>query len=102
MFDNGVKVSSDLRMIRLINGQTIVVNKYIELDFKNGKLDKKINIINPNGRLSMIYVKYLNEIIVFDDRLYNAFFIQMYLENYDHTLYEKIFSTPRVRMYRLK
>ncbi|HIP30913.1 MAG TPA: hypothetical protein EYG83_08935 [Sulfurospirillum arcachonense] len=68
-----------------------------------GKLEKKIQIINPNSGISIIYMKSYNSFLVLDEQMYNSTFIKLFvLEEYDKALFEPVILNPYAKIYKLK
>ncbi|MBL0708462.1 MAG: peptide transporter [Sulfurimonas sp.] len=79
--------------------KNFVVTKYDE----KGILQKNAQTINPQAKVSVIFMKNYNQFLVLDDRMYNSSYIQLFvLENYDKDLYEPVILTPLAKVYKLK
>ena len=70
---------------------------------KKGKLQKKVQYIDRNAPLSIIFMKNYNQFLVLDSKMYNSLFIQMFvLEQYDKSLFTPVILDPLAKVYKLK
>jgi dolichyl-diphosphooligosaccharide--protein glycosyltransferase/undecaprenyl-diphosphooligosaccharide--protein glycosyltransferase len=70
---------------------------------KNGKTHIRTETINPNAKLSMIYMKNYHTILIMDEKMYNSLYVRLFvLGKYDKNLFEAIIETPLVKIFRIK
>ena len=68
-----------------------------------GKLQKKVQTIDKNSPISVIFMRSYNKFLVLDTKMYNSLYIQLFvLENYDKTLFEPVVLSPYAKVYKLK
>jgi dolichyl-diphosphooligosaccharide--protein glycosyltransferase/undecaprenyl-diphosphooligosaccharide--protein glycosyltransferase len=100
---NGIVLDKATSILHLGKQQTAIKQFVIVVYDKSGKLNKKIQTINPNANISIIYMQSYNSFLVLDESMYNSLFIQLFvLENYDKDLFELVISHPLAKVYKLK
>jgi dolichyl-diphosphooligosaccharide--protein glycosyltransferase/undecaprenyl-diphosphooligosaccharide--protein glycosyltransferase len=83
------------------NGQDVAI--YAQISNKKGGPVKSEQNINPNGYVSLIYLKDKKILLVADDKMYHSLFIQMFLlDNYDKSLFEPVEISDELKIYKLK
>lgn len=87
-----------------IAGQKIPLKAFISTEYGP---DKKLIVhtepVQPNGELSLVFMKNYGAFILADDDMLSSTFVQMFVfEHYDPALFEPISLTPMVKIYRLK
>lgn len=87
-----------------IGNQTIPLRNFVVTQYDaKGVLQKQAQTINPNAKVSVIFMKNYNQFLVLDNRMYNSSYIQLFaLENYDKDLFEPVILTPLAKVYKLK
>lgn len=87
-----------------IGQQKVSINNFVVTQYNNkGKLEKKIQKVNKNGLLNVIFMKDYNQFIVLDNNIFNSLYIQLFvLENYDPNLYQPVILSPLSKIYKLK
>ena len=56
-----------------------------------------------DGKMSVVFLKSYNKIIVMDNQTYNSAYVQMFmLGNYDKELFELVVASPYTKIYRVK
>ena len=100
---NGMVLDKSTSTLHL-GQQKVPLKRFVISSYdKSGKLDKKIQTINPNAQVSIIFMQSYNSFLVLDESMYNSLFIQMFvLENYDKDLFELVISHPLAKVYKLK
>ncbi len=100
---NGVVLDKKTSTLHLGKQKTQLKNFVIVGYDESGKLNKKIQTINPSANLSLIYMQSYNSFLVLDELTYNSLFIQLFvLENYDKELFELVISHPLAKVYKVK
>ena len=101
--DNEIFVNKKTGVLN-IQGQEVGIKNFIITSYENRqKLSKKIQILDEDADLNIIYMKDYNSFLIVDNRLYNSLYVQLFLlENYDKNLYEVISLTPLSKVYKLK
>jgi undecaprenyl-diphosphooligosaccharide---protein glycotransferase len=101
--NHNIRVLKDKGAVQL-GRQVFKINNFVVTEYDNkGTLRKKVQIIDKNSPISVIYLKSFNQFLVLESRVYNSSFIQMFvLENYDKELFEPIILTPLAKVYKLK
>lgn len=87
-----------------IGDQVVPLKNFIVTEYDNkGILNKNLQEVNPNAKVSVIFMKNYNQFIVTDDRMFNSTYVQLFvLENYDKELFEPVVLTPLAKVYKLK
>ena len=87
-----------------VGQQKVVLNQLLVTQYdRNGKLKVMGQVIDPEGELTVIFMRSHGYCLVLDRQMLNSLFIQLYvLENYDRTLFEQVLSSPYAKIYRLK
>lgn len=88
----------------LIGNQKVPVKRFVQTAYdKEMKLSKSVQMANPAGEVNVIYMSNYGTFLVLDEKVYNSLYIQlMVLEEYDTMLFEEVFLTPQVKVYKLK
>jgi len=100
---NGVVLNKkDLTLT--IGSEKTAIKRFVKTYYlANGELQKDVQIVNPNAKLSIIYMSNYNTFLVLDEETYNSLYIQlMVLEEYDKSLFEKVIASPHAKVYKLK
>ncbi len=99
----GMSINKKTQMIK-IGKNEIPMRRFVRTYYdKNMKLKKDVQTLDLASPLSVIYMANYNTFLVVDEKVYNSLYIQlMVLENYDKGLFEKVISTPKVKVYKLK
>ena len=84
--------------------QRVQLNQLVTVEYnKEGKLQKKVQTINKESSVFVIFMKSYNKFLVLDKRMFNSMYIQLFiLENYDKDLYEPVIANPHAKVYKLK
>ena len=100
---NGVILDKQSGKLRLGN-QVTQLKQFIVVGYdQNKKLQKKVQTINPNSNLFIIFMQSYNTFLLVDEQMYNSLFIQLFvLENYDKDLFELVINHPLAKVYKLK
>ena len=100
---NGVVINKQGATIDIGN-QNIPLRELAITEYdNNGILHKNIQKVNPEAKLSVIFMKNYNKFLVLDNRIYNSTYIQLFvLENYDKELFEPVILDPLAKIYKLK
>ncbi len=102
-FGNGISLDKKTSTLHLGQQQT-QLKKFVIVEYdQSGKLNKKIQTINPNANISIIFMQSYNSFLILDESVYNSLFIQLFvLEEYDKELFELIISDPLAKVYKVK
>ena len=87
-----------------IGSEKTAIKRFVKTYYlKNGELQKDVQVVNPNAKLSIVYMSNYNTFLVLDEETYNSLYIQlMVLEEYDKSLFEKVIASPHAKVYKLK
>jgi undecaprenyl-diphosphooligosaccharide--protein glycosyltransferase len=87
-----------------IGAQKVAVKRFVQTAYdKNMKLTKSMQMANPAGDVSVVYMSNYNTFLVLDEKAYNSLYIQLaVLEEYDKMLFEEVILTPQAKVYKLK
>ncbi len=70
---------------------------------KTMKLRKDEQILDFSSPISVIYMSNYGTFLVLDEEAYNSLYIQLFvLENYNKNLFDKVITTPKAKVYKLK
>jgi len=96
LYKRGGKIKVGMQMMPI---NTFIVTQYNA----QGKLVKNVQMLNPNAKLFVIFMKNYNQFLVLDQRMFNSTYIQLFaLEDYDKDLFEPVILTPLAKVYKLK
>ena len=86
-----------------VGNKTMPIRRFVKTSYdKNMELQKEVQLMNFNSKLSVIYMANYNTFLVVDEKTYNSLYIQlMVLEEYDKSLFEEVIMTPKVKVYKL-
>lgn len=103
LFGNGVMLNKQNSILHIGN-QQVPIKRFVIAGYDNQKkLQKNIQMINPNATISIIYMQSYNSWLILDEKLYNSFFIQLFvLEEYDKSLFEPVILNPYAKVFKLK
>ncbi len=87
-----------------IGGKKAQIRRFVTTGYaKNMKFHKKIQVVNPQSNLSIIYMSAYKVFLVLDEKTYNSLYVQlMILEEYDKSLFEQVVVNPFIKIYKLK
>ncbi len=87
-----------------ISKTRVKLRRFVDISYdKNMVNNVKIQSIDLNGPLSLIYLRSYKTFLVLDEKTYNSMYIQlMLLEDYNHELYEKVTGNPYAKIYKIK
>jgi len=92
--------------IYMNNGQTQTFNvntNYMTKYDANGNLNVQEEVVDPNGRFSVILMADYGRFVIVDQEALQATYVQLFiLEKYDETLFEPVVRSPYAKIYRLK
>ncbi|NPA59491.1 MAG: peptide transporter [Epsilonproteobacteria bacterium] len=88
----------------MLGKQKVALKRIVRTFYdKNMKLQKSVQNINFKAPLSLIYMSNYHMFLIVDESTYNSLYIQlMVLEEYDSNYFEKVISTPKAKVYKLK
>ncbi|MDK9693087.1 MAG: peptide transporter [Sulfurimonas sp.] len=88
----------------MIGTQKASVKRFVQTAYdKNMKLTKNIQMANPEGEMSVVYMSNYGTFLVLDEKTYNSLYIQLaVLEEYDKMLFEEVVLAPQAKVYKLK
>jgi dolichyl-diphosphooligosaccharide--protein glycosyltransferase/undecaprenyl-diphosphooligosaccharide--protein glycosyltransferase len=100
---NNIIVDKNKSIVQLGN-QRVALKRFVEVSYtKDNKLHKKVQKLNENGPLSLIYMPTYGLFLLMDEKMYNSLYIKLFvLEEYDPTLFEPVILSPYAKVYRLK
>ena len=100
---NHIKILKTKGMVQLGNKKVRINHFAVTYYNRKGKLEKKVQTIDPNSPINIIYMKNYHQFLVLDNRLYNSTYIQLFvLEDYDKELFKPVILTPLAKVYKLK
>lgn len=106
---NIIELGNNIRIIKnkgaiQIGKETFKINNFAITEYdKKGVLHKKIQTLDKNSPISVIYMKSYHQFLVLDKNMYYSSFIQMFvLENFDKNLFEPVIFNPQAKVYKLK
>lgn len=101
--DQGIVFDLQSAMLT-IGAQKVSVKRFVQTAYdKNKKLTKNIQMANPAGEVSVVFMSNYNTFLVLDEKAYNSLYIQLaVLEEYDKMLFEEVILTPQAKVYKLK
>ncbi|WP_331775755.1 STT3 domain-containing protein [Sulfurospirillum sp. 1612] len=87
-----------------VGNETVPIKDfYVTAYEKNGKLIRQKQMLHPEGKISIIYMRSYNIFLVLDDAMLHSSYIQLFVfENYDKNLFEPILLSPSAKIYKLK
>jgi dolichyl-diphosphooligosaccharide--protein glycosyltransferase/undecaprenyl-diphosphooligosaccharide--protein glycosyltransferase len=101
----GDGVSIDLKDKVVVKGnEKVAIKNFAQVAYtKDMQLKKQIDTLNPQGKLSVIYMSSFNTFLILDEKAYNSSYIQMLvLEEYDRRVWEEAILTPQAKVFKLK
>jgi dolichyl-diphosphooligosaccharide--protein glycosyltransferase/undecaprenyl-diphosphooligosaccharide--protein glycosyltransferase len=100
---SGVKLLTKEGKI-IIGDKIVKLHRFVQTIYgKNGVLNVKVDNIDPNSNINVIYMTNYRRILVLDDTVYNSLYIQLFiLQNYDKRYFKPVVMTPFVKVYKLK
>ena len=99
----GVVLNKQKSVIEL-GDQSIPVSTLLSTKYdEKGKLVVNTTVLNPLGKIYVIFMRDYNRFLVMDANYFASVYIQMFvLEKYDETLFEPVIVSPLAKVYRLK
>jgi dolichyl-diphosphooligosaccharide--protein glycosyltransferase/undecaprenyl-diphosphooligosaccharide--protein glycosyltransferase len=102
-FGNGITLDKSTSVLQLGVQQAPIKRFSIVGYDQSGKLSKKVQNLNPNADISVIFMQSYNSFLLLDESMYNSLFIQLFVfENYDKELFELVINDPYAKVYKLK
>ena len=102
-FGNGIWLDKKPGTLHLGDQKTQLKRFVITKYNKEQKLEKKIQIINPNAMVSVIFMQSYNSFLIVDEEMYNSLFVKLFvLEEYEKELFEPVVMSPFAKVYKLK
>ncbi len=105
IIDLGSGVKLLLKEGKVIIGDKMVkLHRFVETIYdKKGRLRVKIQNVDPNSNINVIYMSNYRRFLVLDDTVYNSLYIQLFvLQNYDKKYFKPVILSPLVKVYKLK
>lgn len=100
---SGIFLKNNTGQIQIGKNLVNINNFIVTVYDKQGKLHKKVQTLDRNSRINVIFMKNYKTFLVLDNNMYNSTFIQMFvLENYDKELFEPVILNPMAKVYKLK
>ncbi len=102
-FGNGIYLDKARGMLHF-GQQKTPLKRFVVTEYDDQmKLQKNIQVVNPNARISLIYLKSYNSFLILDEKIYNSVYIKLFiLQEYDKNLFEPVVLSPWSSVYRLK
>ena len=102
-FGSGITLDKQTSMLRL-GSQTTPIKRFVIAGYdKSQKLQKKVQSLNPNADISILFMQSYNAFLILDEKMYNSLFIKMFaLQEYDKNLFEPVIMSPYAKVYKLK
>ncbi len=104
-----IDLGSDVKILTkvgkvIIGNKMININRFVETLYdKQGRLHVKVDKIDPNSNINVIYMKNYRRFLVVDNAVYNSTYIQLFvLQNYNKKYFQPVILTPWAKVYRLK
>ena len=87
-----------------VNSIEVPINSFITVYYnEEQKLQKKVQILSNTSTLYVIYERERKQLLIVDKKTYNSLYFQLFLlENYNKNLFEITYSTPIVKVYKIK
>ncbi len=102
-FGNGIVLDKKSSILSLGTQKTPIKRFVIAGYDQNQKLEKKVQNLNPNAGISIIFMQSYNSFLIVDEDMYNSLFIKMFvLEEYEKELFEPVILSPYAKVYKLK
>ena len=107
---NGQVVMANGIVLDMIKGEVSIGSKKVKVrNFdivtlgKNALPQVQAQLSHIDGKMSVIFMKNYNKMIVMDNATYNSAYVQMFmLGKYDKNLFELVVSSPYSKIYKLK
>jgi undecaprenyl-diphosphooligosaccharide--protein glycosyltransferase len=102
LFANGIKLDKKSGLLWLGKRKT-QLHRFVTTALNNKGINHtKIQTINPDAQISLVYMKSYNTFLLMDNDMYNSLYVQLFvLGNYDKNLFELVESSPWAKVYRL-
>ncbi|WP_353661498.1 STT3 domain-containing protein [Hydrogenimonas sp. SS33] len=103
VFANGIRLDKKNGLLSIGKKKT-QLRRFVTTALVRGGINRtQVQNINPEARLSLIYMKSYNTFLLVDEAMYNSLYVQLFvLGNYDDDLFELVESSPWAKVYRLK
>jgi dolichyl-diphosphooligosaccharide--protein glycosyltransferase/undecaprenyl-diphosphooligosaccharide--protein glycosyltransferase len=100
---NGISMDKKSGLLD-IAGQKTAPKRFVTVGYnQEGKVQKRIQEIDPNSPISIIFMQSYGAFLILDEKMYNSSYIQLFvLENYDKSLFEPVIMTPFAKVYKIK
>ena len=107
---NGQVVMANGIVLDMINGEVSIGSQKVKVrnvDIvtlgKNALSKVQAQLFHIDGKMSVIFMKNYNKMIVMDNVTYNSAYVQMFmLGKYDKNLFELVVSSPYSKIYKVK
>ncbi len=101
--DHGIALEKEKGILHIGKGAT-TLKRFVVVGYdQERKIHQKVEELDPNAKLSIIFLQSYGTFLIVDEKFYNSLFIQMFIfENYDKDLFEPVIMSPYAKVYRLK
>ncbi len=101
--DHGIALEKEKGILHIGKGAT-TLKRFVVVGYdQERKIHQKVEELDPNAKLSIIFLQSYGTFLIVDEKFYNSLFIQMFVfENYDKDLFEPVIMSPYAKVYRLK
>lgn len=103
LLGNNVVLELNKHSIKMGN-QEFKIKRFVQTEYdQEVSLHKKIDILDTNANISVIYMSNYNTFLIVDEAYYNSLTIQLLvLEEYNQNIFEPVILTPYAKVYKLK
>ena len=99
----GIKLDKRTAILHLGNRKTQLRRFVVTTLDEKGRNHTNVQNVNPEAKISLIFMKSYNAFLLLDEKMYNSLYIQLFvLGNYNDDLFELVESSPWAKVYRLK
>ena len=99
----GISIDKKTQTIQ-IGQNKVPMRRFVRTYYdKTMKLRKDEQMLDFSSPISVIYMSNYGTFLVLDEEAYNSLYIQLFvLENYNKNLFDKVITTPKAKVYKLK
>ncbi len=100
---NGVALDKAKGII-MLGQQQVPLAQFVTISYDaQGKIQKNLQNLHPNGALNLLYLKSYNQFLLIDHTMFESLYVQLFLlENIDPNLFEPVIMTPWAKVFKLK
>jgi dolichyl-diphosphooligosaccharide--protein glycosyltransferase/undecaprenyl-diphosphooligosaccharide--protein glycosyltransferase len=102
-FGNGITLDKQTSTLSFGQQKTTISQFVIVNSDQNGKVHKKVQALDPNSTISVVFMQSYNSFLILDKSMYDSLFIKLFVfEEYDKDLFELVINNPYAKVYKLK